>query len=314
MMSANRKLSDSLKLWLRVYRAPFLTASVAPVILGTSVGWYETGRINFISGLLALLGTIFAHFGANIFNDYYDHLTGCDDNNLDFTPFSGGSRTIQNGLLTARQAFWAGLVAFLLVVLIGLLLIVYTGRPALIIFGIVGLAIGFLYTAIPVKLAYRGLGEIGIFIAFGPLIVIGASYVQTGTISFLAFLASVPAGLLVMLILYANEILDEKADRSADKNTIIVKIANRNTALKIYRLILYVVPIWIIVFVIVGYFPYWSLIILCLMPKYIGTIFLSKKPFNDVKEMVPLSANTIQLQFLMTITLAISFILAGLTG
>jgi len=313
-MSAYRKVSDFLKLWLRAYRAPFLTASVAPVILGTSVAWYEVGKINFISGLLALLGTVFAHFGANIFNDYYDHLTGCDDNNPDFTPFSGGSRTIQNGLLTARKAFWAGLLAFLLVVLIGLLLVVYTGHPVLIIFGIIGLAIGFLYTAIPVKLAYRGLGEIGIFIAFGPLIVIGASYVQTGTISFLAFLASVPAGLMVMLILYANEILDEKADRSANKNTIIVKIANRNTALKIYRLILYVVPIWILISIIAGFFPYWSLIILCLLPKYIRTIKLSKKQFKDAKELILLSANTIQLQFLMTIMLAVSFILAALTG
>ncbi|MCK9558874.1 MAG: 1,4-dihydroxy-2-naphthoate octaprenyltransferase [Candidatus Marinimicrobia bacterium] len=308
------KVSEFLKLWLKAYRAPFLTASIAPVILGTSVAWYETSQFNIIIAILAFFGAIFGHLGANIFNDYYDHLTGNDDNNPDFTPFSGGSRMIQRGILSPSQIACAGIAAFLVATLIGVILVIYTHNYALIIFGIIGIALGYLYTALPVKLVYRGLGELTIFLAFGPVTVAGAYFVQTGRLSPLIFLASIPAGLLVMLILYVNEILDENADRRADKNTIVVKIADPIRALRLYRIIMYIIAGWIITLSVVGYYPYFSLIVLILLPKFIRVIKLSKKPFSDIKEILPLSANTIGFQFLLTVVWAASFVLAGLFG
>lgn len=305
---------DFLKLWFRAYRVPFLSASIAPVILGTAVAWYETNKFDIIVGLLAFFGAIFGHLGANIFNDYYDHITGNDDNNPDFTPFSGGSRMIQNGILMPDQIFRAGMTAFLIAIIIGVMLVLYIHRPALIIFGIIGIALGYTYTALPVKLVYRGLGELAIFLAFGPVTVMGAYFVQTGKISILIFLASIPAGMMVMLILYINEILDENADRRANKKTIIVRVANPIKALHLYRIIMYFITGWIIGLSVFGFFPYFSLIVLVLLPKFILIIRLSKKPFSNVKEILPLSANTISFQLMLTIFLAAAFVAAGLVS
>jgi len=300
-----------LLLWFKAYRAPFLTASIAPVFLGTAVAWYELHQFNVVIFLLALFGTIFAHLGANIFNDYYDHLTGNDDNNPDFTPFSGGSRMIQNGILTPRQVSRAGLIAFVITAVIGIILIGYSGRPALIIFGVIGIILGYIYSAIPVKLAYRGLGELTIFLAFGPVTVLGAYFVQTSHISWLVFLTSIPAGLLVALILYVNELQDENADRCAEKNTLIVNIGNPQKALTLYRIIIFAVLIWILGLTLLSYFPYWTFILIILLPKIIRMIRISTRSFVHIKELLPLSAETISFQFLMTTLLAGAFVFAG---
>lgn len=309
-----KPLKNFISLWFKAYRAPFLTASIAPVILGTAVAWYETNRFDILAGLLALLGTIFAHLGANIFNDYYDHVTGDDDNNPDFTPFSGGSRMIQNGILTPRQVARAGVLAFLITAALGIVLIIYSRKPELIFFGILGLVLGFTYTALPVKLSYRGLGELAIFLAFGPVTVSGAYFVQTGSISSLALLVSVPAGLLVALILYVNELQDENADRRVKKNTLVVNFADPVKSLQVYRIIMYIIAFWLIGFTLVGFFPYWTLLVILLLPKYLQVIRISKRPFDKIKEMIPLSAGTIGFQFAVTMLWAASFIIAGLVS
>jgi len=307
-----RPLKEFISLWFKACRAPFLTASIAPVILGTAVAWYETNQFDIIIGLLALFGTICAHLGANIFNDYYDHLTGDDDNNPDFTPFSGGSRMIQDGKLTPRQVARAGASAFIITIVLGIILMIYSKKPELIIFGMLGLILGFTYTALPVKLSYRGLGELAIFLAFGPVTVTGAYFSQTGSISSLALLVSAPAGLLVALILYVNELQDEKADRHVKKNTLVVNIADPVKSLQLYRIIMYIIAFWLIGFTLVGLFPYWTLLVILLLPKYLQVIRLSNKPFNTIKEMIPLSAGTIGFQFMVTMLWAASFTIAGL--
>jgi 1,4-dihydroxy-2-naphthoate octaprenyltransferase len=93
-----------------------------------------------------------------------------------------------------------------------------------ILFGAAGILCGILYTATPVKLSYRGLGEIFLFIAFGPLTVMGAYLCQTGEVSLFAFFLSIPAGLLVLAILLVNEVLDLEWDAKAGKRTLIVRL------------------------------------------------------------------------------------------
>jgi 1,4-dihydroxy-2-naphthoate octaprenyltransferase len=307
-----RKILQSLSLWLKASRVPFVTASIAPVILGTAIAWYETHRFDFIIGLLALFGTIFGHLGANIFNDYYDHISGNDDDNPDFTPYSGGSRIIQNGLMTPRQVYIGGVAAFLMTLIIGLALVLYSGQTALILFGLLGIGLGFAYTALPIQLVYRGIGEAAVFLTFGPIIVTGAFFAQTGSISYLVLFASIPAGLLVALILYTNEMPDEGADRRARKNTLVVKISNPRVAQCWFRLILHLVVGWILIFSVLEFFSYWTMLLVLILPQYMRLIHLSKKSSHAIAEMIRLSAGTIRFQFLTTMLWAAIFIIDGL--
>ena len=84
-----------LMVWLRALRAPFLTASGLPVLLGSFAAFWKTGSLNVVRLVLTLGGVLCIHIGANLANDLFDHMTGCDRLNLEPTPFSGGSRVIQ---------------------------------------------------------------------------------------------------------------------------------------------------------------------------------------------------------------------------
>jgi len=94
-------------------RAPFLTASITPVVLGTCIAWASTGVFIPEVFILTLLAGIFIHIGSNVANDYYDHKSGTDDINVDFVrPFTGGSRMIQKGWMSPREVFVEAIVFF----------------------------------------------------------------------------------------------------------------------------------------------------------------------------------------------------------
>ncbi len=211
-------------LWIRTLRAPFLTASGMPVLLGAFAASRHAGIFAWDRFLLTMGAVLCVHAGANVANDYYDYVTGADTMNPEPTPFSGGSRVIQDGLVSARASL-ALAIAFLAAGLVmGLILNSMIPGNKVILLGIAGILCGFLYSAVPVKLSYRGLGEVVIFIAFGPLTVMGAYLCQTGTLNLFSFLISIPAGLLVLAILLVNEVLDLKWDSKAGKRTLAVML------------------------------------------------------------------------------------------
>ncbi|MHA2151996.1 MAG: UbiA family prenyltransferase, partial [Candidatus Thorarchaeota archaeon] len=103
------------RIWFSEMRAPFLTAAIVPVILGTCIAWASTGVFLLDVFLLTLIAGMFLHVGANISNDYYDHKSGSDDINVDYVrPFTGGSRMIQKGWMSPREVFAEAMVFFIL--------------------------------------------------------------------------------------------------------------------------------------------------------------------------------------------------------
>ncbi len=214
--------ASSLRIWLRAIRAPFLTASGIPVLLGALAAFRETGGFSVTRLLLTMGGVLCIHIGANLANDFFDEITGCDRYNPEPTPFSGGSRVIQKGLLSASAIITASVLFFGLGLAQGLWLNRLVPGSIVLVLGIIGLAIGFLYTAVPVKLSYRGIGEVAVFVTFGPLVVAGSFVCQGGAIGIYPFLVSIPAGLLVLAILLVNEVLDLEWDRRAGKRTAVV--------------------------------------------------------------------------------------------
>jgi 1,4-dihydroxy-2-naphthoate octaprenyltransferase len=204
---------------LRTTRLPFLSATGVPVLLGIAIA-ASHGFFTWWTALLTLIGASLAHLAANVSNDVFDTLSGADEANFNPTQYSGGSRVAIYDLVTVRQLSMLSAGLFAAAAVIGLLLVWVTGSLTLLWIGMAGILIGIGYTAPPIKLVHRGLGEIAVAIAFGPILVLGAYLVQAGRLSLEAAVASVPLGILVALILYVNEVPDRLGDASVGKRTL----------------------------------------------------------------------------------------------
>jgi len=117
------------------------------------------------------------------------------------------------------------LALFVAAAAIGLLLVAVTGSPTLLWIGIAGIALGIAYTAPPLKLVYRGLGEIAVALGFGPIMLLGAYVVQTGRLALEPLVLSFVPGILIALILFVNEVPDRRSDAEAGKRTLPVRFA-----------------------------------------------------------------------------------------
>jgi 1,4-dihydroxy-2-naphthoate octaprenyltransferase len=208
---------------LRTTRLPFLSATFVPVLLGIAIA-ARHGAFDWGLALLTVIGAAFAHLGINVANDIFDTLSGADEANVNPTQFSGGSRVLIYDLLTLRQLVALDTALFGAAILIGLALVWLTGSMLLLAIGAAGVLIGLAYTAPPLKLVYRGLGEIAVALGFGPVMLLGAYVVQTGRLSWEAAVASVPVAILIALVLYVNEIPDRSGDAAVGKRTLPVRM------------------------------------------------------------------------------------------
>ncbi len=207
-------LANPVKRYLLATRPAFLTIALAGCLLGFATALQAAFSLPL--ALLTLFLAIVAHAGVNVFNDYYDHLNGTDAVNVDrLFPFTGGSRFIQNGVMSPRQTLRYALALFAMVIAGGLWLIASRGA-GLFWIGLSGLLIGWAYSAPPLKLNSRGLGEICVAAGF-LLIVAGADFVQRGAVSLAPWLLGLPYALLVTNILYINQFPDRSADIQAGK-------------------------------------------------------------------------------------------------
>jgi 1,4-dihydroxy-2-naphthoate octaprenyltransferase len=205
-------------------RPMFLTASVLPVLVGSSWGALEAGQWQWWVTLLAVLDIALVHAAVNVLNDVYDDANGTDRlNQSRIFPFTGGSRFIQNGVLSAVQMRQYAVLLLVGAVVLGALLMLIKG-PGVLVFGLLGIALGILYSAPPVALASRGLGEIAVALGFGVLPVLGASWLQTGLLDYRAVLLAIPVSCWVANILLMNEVPDAEADARAGKATLVVRL------------------------------------------------------------------------------------------
>ena len=209
-------------LTLRATRLPFLSATFVPVLIGIAIAAAH-GAFDPLAAALTLIGAAAVHLALNVANDVFDARLGADELNVNPTQYSGGSRVIQYGLVSLRRmtAISAGLYA--VAIAVGLILLLTRYSPALLVIGVLGILLSLFYTAPPLKLVYRGLGELTTAIGFGPLMLVGAYVVQTlGLLRPEPLVASIPIALLVALILYVNEVPDRPADDRAGKRTLPV--------------------------------------------------------------------------------------------
>jgi 1,4-dihydroxy-2-naphthoate octaprenyltransferase len=216
-------LPNPLLRYFAATRPAFLSVTFVGVLLGLASAAAAGAQLDPASATLTMFFALVAHAGANVVNDYYDSLSGCDAANTERVfPFTGGSRFIQNGVLSqhAIGVFGYGLLAA--VIPAGLWLTAHSA-PGLIWIGLAGLAVGLAYSAPPIKLQARGLGEFGITAGW-LLVVVGSDFVQRHGFAFAPVAAGLGFALLVANVLYINQFPDVRADALAGKRTVVVRL------------------------------------------------------------------------------------------
>jgi 1,4-dihydroxy-2-naphthoate octaprenyltransferase len=211
---------------LRTTRLPFLSATAVPVLLGIAVAASQ-GAFTWWTALLTVIGGSFAHLAINVTNDIFDTLSGADDANPNPTQFSGGSRVAVYDLVSVRGLVLVAAGLYAAAAVIGLVLVAVTQSMILLWIGVAGIALGLAYTAPPVKLVYRGLGELAVALGFGPIMLLGAYVVQAGRLSWEPVVLSLVPGILISLILFVNEIPDRGSDAQVGKRTLPVRFSPR---------------------------------------------------------------------------------------
>lgn len=295
-------------LLLEELRAPFLTASIIPVLLGTAVAWSETGEFSLSLFILTFVAGVCLHAGTNVANDYFDHKSGNDEINVEYVrPFSGGSRLIQRGLLSPRTVLIESLVLFAIAGVIGIYLTVVLG-PAILVLGVVGALCGFFYTAPPVNIAARGIGELTVGINFGILMTLGSYYVQAGRFSMGAFLASLPVAILIADVLYINEFPDFTADKAVGKRHLVVRLG-KEKAVWGYLALTFSAYLAILIPVVTFAIPPYCLLAIVTVPIAMKAVNVAILNYADSEKLAPANAATIMLHMFVGLLVAAGFIL-----
>lgn len=296
---------------IRITRAPFFTATIVPVLLGTAVA----GRQQAVDwGLFAaaLLGAIAINAAFDMSNDYFDHRSGNDAANRNLTPFSGGSRTIQDRLLSPGAVLTTSIAFYAVGIGIGLYLAATRGWPILAL-GAVGVFLAFFHNAPPFNLYKRfpGAGEIAVGIGCGPITVMGACFVQTQRLLVEAFVASVPIALLITALLYINEFHDVEADRCVGKKTLPI-LLGRARAVWGYAALLAAAFTAILVGVGMRVLPLAALFALLPLPLACRAVRGAFRHHSDTPRLIPVSASTIRIHLVTGLLLSVGYVVAPL--
>jgi 1,4-dihydroxy-2-naphthoate octaprenyltransferase len=216
-------LPNPLLRYFAATRPAFLSVTFVGVLIGLAIAAFAGATIDTTAATLTMFFALLAHAGANVINDYYDSKSGCDDANLERVfPFTGGSRFIQNGVLSQQATGRFGYALLAAVVPAGLWLTAHSA-PGLIWIGLAGLLVGWSYSAPPLRLQSRGLGEFGITAGW-LLVVVGSDFVQRRYFDMAPVAAGLGFALLVANVLYINQFPDVRADALAGKRTLVVRL------------------------------------------------------------------------------------------
>ena len=292
-------------------RLPFLTATIVPVALGGAVaaandafalGWW----------LLALVAACAVHLGLNMANDIFDDASGADAANVTPTPFSGGSRVIQYGLVSRRAMVRACAGFYAVAVGIGLFLAAERGWWLLAI-GAVGVALSLAYTAPPFRLVHRGLGEPVTALGFGPVMTLGAYFVCAQAWSWEAFYISLPVALLIALVLYVNQIPDRVGDEAVGKRTLIVRWPE-SRVITAYEIMAGAAFVLIALGPPLGITPWWTLIGLLTVPMALKVVRGLRASYGQPYALMPVMQTNIGLHLFTGLLLIVGYLIDVLVG
>lgn len=208
------------KIWFEAIRPKTLPAGAAPVIIGVSLS-YLFGYFLLLPAIVTLVCALMIQILTNLINEIYDFKRGADTQDR-----VGPTRAVASGIITVELMKNIAIILALFTFILGLYLVYVAGYEILLI-GIVSLLFAYLYTGGPYPLAYKGLGDLFVFIFFGLVAVSGTYYIQSGTVDKFSIIAAIAPGLISANILAVNNIRDIETDRKANKRTLAVRLGRR---------------------------------------------------------------------------------------
>ncbi|MFP3918290.1 1,4-dihydroxy-2-naphthoate polyprenyltransferase [Lysinibacillus telephonicus] len=260
----NQKQMSSAKLMWKMTRPHTLTATFAPVILGTVIALYET-QINWLLFIAMMLACLCLQIATNLFNEYYDFKRGLDT--AESVGIGGG--IVRHGLKPKNVLTVAGLL-YVIAAFIGVY-ICMNSSWWLVVIGLFGMAVGYLYTGGPIPIAYTPFGELFSGALMGTGFVLISTFIQTNTVTLLSILLSIPVGILVGAINMSNNIRDIEEDTKGGRKTLPI-LLGREKAVIALAIAFIVSYLWIVVLVFVTPISFWVLLVLLSVKKPISAI------------------------------------------
>lgn len=294
-----------LEVWAKELRIPFLSLPIIFVPLGITVALLD-GYFNLVYGILTLIGIVCIHASVNVLNDYFDFKSGIDTATTP-TPFSGGSRVLPENLLTPRSVLIGGIILLAIGSLIGLYFLYIFNFPPLLI-ALISIAIITSVAYSPV-LSKIGVGEVFVFLNFGPLLFTGVYYIQSGgLISTEAMVVGSIVGLMTTGILYINQFPDTDADKSKGRFHLVARLGKKRAA-GIYKYIVNASYVIIILGIVTFTIPPTTIIALITIPKFRVANAILQKEYEKIMELIPAMGNTVMTTIQTGILLLIGYII-----
>jgi 1,4-dihydroxy-2-naphthoate octaprenyltransferase len=271
--------------WIQGARLRTLPLAIAPVVLGVSSA-ILAGAWNLGLALLALVVALALQIGVNFANDYSDGIRGTDDVRVGPARLTGSGRVKPE---LVKRAAW---IAFALAGVAGIIVVVVSAQWALLLIGAAAIAAAWFYTGGASPYGYRGLGEIVVFVFFGPVATVGTAWLLIGSIPFESWLTVSAAGFFASAVLLVNNIRDIDQDRLAHKRTLAVWLGP--VASKVLLIVLLVLP-YVIVGVLSLVFVWAPLVLLTgiITIVVIVIVLLSKTPKDLITALGVMSLNAL---------------------
>ncbi|MBM4762665.1 1,4-dihydroxy-2-naphthoate polyprenyltransferase [Bacillus sp. B15-48] len=292
---------DGFKKWWHLTRPHTLTATFAPILLGTALA-IEVTDINIMLFLAVLLACLLIQAATNMFNEYYDYVRGLDTEET----IGIGGAIVRNGI-KPNTVLMLALVLYGIAIIIGIY-ICMNSSWWLAIIGLIGMLVGYLYTGGPMPIAYTPFGEIFAGFFMGLLFILISFYIQTGTITTTSVILALPSFLLVGGILLSNSIRDFDADKEFGRKTLAILVGKKN-AVRVLTAIFFLSYIWVIAIILTGASTPWLAIVLLSLPKALKAINGFKAGKTPL-EMMPAMKATAQTNTIFALLLSVGLFIS----
>ncbi|TWT09294.1 1,4-dihydroxy-2-naphthoate polyprenyltransferase [Planomicrobium sp. CPCC 101079] len=304
MIQGNLETMSPGKLMWKMTRPHTLTATFAPVILGTVIAAAAV-KIDWLLFAAMMVACLCLQIATNLFNEYYDFKRGLDT--AESIGIGGG--IVRHGL-KPKNVLAVALVLYVIAAIIGVY-ICMNSSWWLIAIGAIGMAVGYFYTGGPLPIAYTPFGELASGLLMGTGFVLISFFIQTDTVTPVSLLVSIPVGILVGGINMANNIRDIEEDTKGGRKTLPI-LLGRDRAINCLAVFFFIAYIWIISLVITGTVSPWALLVLLSIPKPVQAIKGFKQGKKEPKQMgIAMKSTGITntlFSFLLSIGLFISYL------
>ena len=276
MADSSNTPPTGINLWLMAARAYSFPASIIPILFGTVLAVILNPQLdfNFFNFILCVIGAVLVHVGTNIINDIYDYEKGIDKEDKELGIPHGGSMVISMGLVSLKEMKKAAVISLIVAFAIGVYLFTQAGMWILYL-SLFGLLSAIFYTAKPIALKYKALGDIQVILSFGVGMTLGAYIVQTGEFSWMPVIFSIPLGMLIDAILHSNNIRDINFDGKFGVKTLPILIGEK-LSIKFYYFLILGSYLSVVVFAAMGLLPWFALLSLITLPLALKLVKMSE--------------------------------------